>query len=114
MFFVTELNSETRTTLRRIARHDSAPKRGERAHAVLLSDQGYKIDTIAEIFDRDRDTVSVWLNNWENHAFDGLDDAPRSGRPPSTSAAEDRTIVRAVQRHPQQIRQAQAAVKKRD
>jgi len=60
----------------------------KRAHAIILSSKMYKIDQLAGIFDVDRDTVSDWINRWENHGLDGLNDAPRSGRPRSTRKAK--------------------------
>lgn len=113
MLFVSELNTETQSSLWKIARTDTSGKRAERAHAVLLSAKGYGLESLAEIFARDRDTVSSWLKAWENHAFDGLCDAARSGRPPLTTAREDAQIIKAVREHPQQIRQAQAVLQKK-
>jgi transposase len=39
-----------------------------------LNNRGYKIDSLAAIFACDRDTVSAWLTQWEEHAFDGLNE----------------------------------------
>lgn len=52
-----------------------------RAHAVLLSARRYSIDQIADIYEQDRDRVSLWLDWWVDYEFDGLADDPRSGRP---------------------------------
>ena len=106
MKFVTPLNEATRKQLRVIYHDDASFKRRLRAHAVLLSDRRYKIDQLADILEADRDTVSIWLTNWEEHAFDGLSDAARPGRPRKTSAKEDAMILRSVKRHPQQIGRA--------
>lgn len=113
MKFVTPLNEATRKQLYSIFHDDSSFKRRIRAHAVLLSDRRYTIDQLADIFDADRDTVSIWLTNWEEHAFDGLSDAARPGRPRKTSASEDAMILREVARHPQQSRTAVAALQKK-
>ena len=113
MLFVSHLNEETRRALWILVRSATSSRQRERAHAVLLSDKRHSLHHIAEIFERDRDTVSAWLKGWEEKAFDGLDDAARSGRPRITTAKEDRRIIAAVKRHPQQIRQAQARLKKK-
>lgn len=87
------------------------------AFALMLfysSDRHYTIDQLADIFDADRDTISIWLTNWEEHAFDGLSDAARPGRPRKTSAKEDAMILREVQKHPQQSKTAVAALQKKD
>jgi len=36
-----------------------------RAHATLLSDRGYAVDRIADIYEVDRESVSTWLDRWE-------------------------------------------------
>jgi transposase len=113
MKFVTPINEATRKELERICHDDTSFKRRSRAHAILLSDRGYRLEQLADIFSTDRDTVSQWLTNWENHAFDGLSDARRSGRPRLTTASEDSLILREVERHPQQITAAVAGLKKK-
>ena len=113
MKFVTPLNEATRKQLRGIYHDDPSFKRRLRAHAVLLSDRRYKIDQLADILEADRDTVSIWLTNWEEHAFDGLSDAARPGRPRKTSAKEDAMILRSVKRHPQQSKAALGVLKKK-
>ena len=52
-----------------------------RAHAILLSAKGYRLDQLADIFEADRDTVSRWLDDWLTCGLEGLSDAPRPGRP---------------------------------
>jgi transposase len=113
MKFVSPLNEATSKALWTIVRGTTLPQHRERAHAVLLSDQRYKLDDLARIFNRDRDTVSTWLTNWEEYAFDGLNDEERSGRPRKTTAKEDRHILRTVEKHPQQVRVAQAELQKK-
>lgn len=113
MKFVTPLNDETRKRLRDIYCKDASPARRRRAHAVLLNDKGYGLNALADIFGYGRDTVSSWLTRWEERAFDGLSDEARSGRPPATSAADDKRMVRAVERHPQSLKPAQSSLKKR-
>lgn len=53
-----------------------------RAQAILLSEKGYALNQLATIFEIDRDSVSQWLDWWEDYKFDGLADDPRSGRTP--------------------------------
>src|SRR5215469_5143861 len=53
-----------------------------RAHMVLLSDRGCTVPQIAAIHDCGEDVVRIWLHRYEQHAVAGLEDEPRSGRPP--------------------------------
>ena len=41
--------------------------------AVLLSNRGYTIDELSEIFDVDRDTISNWISRWERYGIEGKD-----------------------------------------
>ena len=53
----------------------------QRAHAILLSAKDYRIDQLVDIFEVDRDTITRWLDRWDEDRFDGLEDAPRSFAP---------------------------------
>ena len=64
-----------------------------RAHAVLLSERHYSIDQIADIYQVDRDSVSLWIDWWEEHKVDGLDDDPSSGRPPKLNVEERQRAI---------------------
>ena len=64
-----------------------------RSHAVLLSHQGYSVDEIAQICRVDRDTVSNWLNLWQESKFAGLTDEARSGRPKILTSAQEEQAV---------------------
>ncbi len=65
----------------------------QRAHAILLSARGHKIDLLAEIFDVHRNTVSEWVDGWIFRGVDSLADAPRSGRPPLLTAEVRQEIL---------------------
>lgn len=88
MRFVTSLTEQEQAELRFLV-HDSTNHRERiRAQAILWSHKGYKIKQIAELCEVDRDTVSRLLNRWEEDKQQGLQDAPRSGRPAVLSPGE--------------------------
>ena len=58
-----------------------------RAQMVLLSARGYTVPQIAAIHDCGQDVVRLWLHRYEQEGVAGLDDAPRSGRPPKDPLA---------------------------
>ena len=58
-----------------------------RAHMVLLSARGYSVPQIAAIHDCGCDVVRLWLHRYEDAGISGLDDVPRSGRPPTNPLA---------------------------
>ena len=53
-----------------------------RSHAILLSFERFPIAEIAKICRVDRDTVSLWIDNWNEFGEKGLADEEKSGRPP--------------------------------
>lgn len=65
----------------------------QRAHALLLSERNYTIPDLADLFQVDRDTVSRWMDRWQDwlaHTQQPerptaltLQDQPRSGRSPN-------------------------------
>jgi transposase len=64
-----------------------------RSHAVLLSASKYPIAEIAKICRVDRDTVSGWLNNWNEFKFKGLEDEEKTGRPLVLTLAEQEQAI---------------------
>lgn len=74
--FVKPLTEEQRELLEEIAKIHSLPEQRNRAHAILLSDQRYSIDQIADLYKVDRHLVDDWLERWNEREFDGLGDAP--------------------------------------
>jgi transposase len=76
-----------------------------RAHAILLSERRYSIDQIADIYQVDRDRVSLWLDWWEHCQFGGLDDDPRSGRPPKLTEQEQKQAVELALKEPRSLKQ---------
>lgn len=58
----------------------------QRAHALLLSQRSYTIPDLADLFEVDRDTISDWMDRWQDWLADSqkplaLQDQARSGRP---------------------------------
>jgi len=58
-----------------------------RAHMVLLSDRGYSVPAIAVLHACGRDVVRTWLHRYAQQGVAGLEDHPRSGRPPKDQLA---------------------------
>jgi transposase len=102
--FVKPLTAAQREQLQAILK-SSAPQRTRmRAHAVLLSARRYSLDQIADIYQVDRDRVSQWLEWWEAEQVAGLDDDPRSGRPPKLTEAERQEALKITLQEPRTIK----------
>ena len=104
MKFVSRLTGEQRRQLQQMMNTDPCARTRHRAHAILLSDQGYTREEIADIYQVKADTVSDWLDAWETQAFQGLSDAPRSGRPKALNEAEQAHAIDLVKDTPRQIK----------
>lgn len=103
--FVKKLTSEQRQQLTEIMKSSAPQRKRMRAHAILLSERRYSINQIADIYQTDRDRVSQWLDWWEQYQFEGLDDDPRSGRPPTLTTEEKKEAVEIVRQEPRSIKQ---------
>ena len=88
--FVAPLTDDQRAELKQIYKTDPQWRRRQRAQAVLLSDKHFAVNQLADIFEVDRDTVSLWLDWWAEFEFDGLADDPRAGRPPLLRTEEQK------------------------
>ena len=75
----------------------------QRAPAILLSAKRYQIDTLADIFDGDRDTMSHWMNNWECAGIGGLSEQATPGRPPKMSGQEAEPALKRILELPQPV-----------
>lgn len=103
--FVKPLTSEQREQLKEIMKSTAHQRKRMRAHAILLSERRYSIDHIADIYQVDRDRVSQWLDWWEEYRLDGLDDDPRSGRPPTLTEQEQQRASDIVRAEPRSTKQ---------
>jgi transposase len=81
MKYVDYLTKDEERSLNELVR--SAPKHRirQRAHAIILSYKKFPIDSLSDVFDVHRDTVSRWIDVWNEKRFDGLYDADKPGRP---------------------------------
>jgi len=110
MKFVEPLTPEARARLHQLLHDSSSARVRHRAHAVLLSDKRYSVEEIADICFADRDTVSRWLSDWGADGFDGLSDAPRSGRPPKLTKPEEDRALKIAAAAPRQIKHGLALI----
>ena len=80
MKFIPTLTEADQVSLEAVHHTAKTHRQRQRAHAVLLSAKGFTLEQLADIFSVDRDTVSGWLNLWQDKGLAGLADAPKSGR----------------------------------
>lgn len=95
MIFV-KLTEEQRRELERVSRQ-AVGRIALRAQMVLLSGRGYSVPQIAHIHDCGQDVVRIWLHRYEREGIKGLEDEPKSGRPPKDPLARQIVDAQASQ-----------------
>jgi hypothetical protein len=84
--YTINLTDSEETALRAIARKYTSPYFNVvRAKAILLAAQGLRNDQIAARVSLPRQIVSKWRKRFFEERLEGLENLPRSGRPPSFS-----------------------------
>ena len=81
MLRVNKLTEEEKVTLENMKKSHPGNLPRMRAHAILLSNTGFEVQELAEIFSTCRQTTATWLKSWNKEGMAGLEDKPRSGRP---------------------------------
>jgi len=110
--FITELNKNDKEKLTEIMRYDEKTRVRMRAHSILLSSQGYSIDTIADIYQVHRNSVSGWIREWQETGYESLSDNPKSGRPTILDEAEQELAKRLVAENPRSTKKVIAEIEK--
>ncbi len=79
-FQLRSISDAERTTLEQMYRNAPKPRCRQRAHMVLLAEQGYALKTIATLVGVSYNSVRHYVHAFDPHGFLALYDAPRSGR----------------------------------
>ena len=97
-----EVTDEERASIERLASSRTAPARQvERAQIIHLASQGHAAPQIAERLRLNPQTVRDWLKRFNAEGLDGLDDRPRSGKPPTYTPEQAGEVVAAALSDPQ-------------
>jgi transposase len=80
MKFVSALSDAQGASLEQVYRHSRAHRQRQRAQAVLLWAKGFTLEQLALMCEVHPETISGWLNKWQERGLDGLADVPKSGR----------------------------------
>ena len=80
MKYVSPLTEADQKALEEVYQAGKTHRQRQRAQAVLLSHRGFALEQLAVICAADRDTISGWLDAWQDKGLAGLADAPRPGR----------------------------------
>jgi transposase len=106
MKFIKPLSEIEKLTLQEAYMNHPQFRVRHRAHALLLNNRGYSIAQLQHVFEVNRDTVSAWLDRWENDGITGLFDGVRSGRPTIFTLEEQDKFRNYVDENPHQLKEA--------
>lgn len=84
------LKDEDRQLLELLKSRGSSERVRDRCHALLLSDKGYDISSLSDIFSVHRDTIGKWIIKWNKEGKDGLLDKDKPGRPRRFTEEEEK------------------------
>lgn len=88
------LSADEQTKVDRLTHAETAPVRlVRRAHIVALAAHGQRVPQIAQQLQISEKAVRQWLKRFETAGLQGLDDAPRSGRPPTYRPDETNQVI---------------------
>lgn len=91
--FVSALADTDKDALTHLHSHGPTHRQRQRAQAVLLSAKGYTLEQIADVVGAGRNTVSGWLDAWQERGLSGLADAPKPGRDRKITAALEAELL---------------------
>jgi transposase len=101
---IPSLTSLPHKALTHLDRPTQAPRLRTRAHMVLLSvEHGLKVPQMAAIVRESEATVLRWLKRSLAEGLDGVQEAPRPGRPSEVPAADRAAWLAAVRRRPRSV-----------
>lgn len=108
MKFISSLSDNDISALQDICKKSASHRMRQRAHSILLSYKKFKINELAAIFDVDRDTISLWLKNWEIDGLTGLSDKARTGRPCILTVEDRKKLEELIEKKPHQTKEVHA------
>lgn len=79
-----QLNEQEREALRQLYRQTKDADLRSRCQMLLLSADGHRVGEIAELTLFDENSVLFWFDRYEAEGLAGLEDRPKSGRPPKS------------------------------
>ena len=80
MRYISNLNNNIVKELKKIVKNDTSLQTRERAHAILLSNDGITVGEITKIFNKSQRTIYRWFDRFNEEQTDKLSDLDGRGR----------------------------------
>lgn len=90
-----ELHPQTARKLKRLRREaeeDGEYRVARRIMGILLNAEGHTAGEISRLLNVHRSSVTLWLQRWIEHGWEGLLEGHRSGRPSGLGASERKKL----------------------
>lgn len=102
-YTINSLSDKEVRELKELYNHHEKRRVRQRAHMVLLSNQGYIITEVAKIVGVCRHTVSKHIHAYEKRGIKALYDKEIPGRPPVLNAEEQQKVAKWLDRTPRDV-----------
>lgn len=101
---VRDITKDEKSELALLYRQTKDVRLRERTQIILLaSEQGMSAQEISKIVRRNEQTVRNWIKRFNAEGIEGLNDAPRSGAPPTVTAAYRERLQIVVRQRPRAL-----------
>ena len=111
MKYVLPLTDDEVITLQQLSKYHPKPQVRSRGNAILLSNTKMPLQSIADLSSVCRQTLSIWLENWEIGGIYGLVD--KSGRGRSSALEEiELQVINLVNKTPRSLNHVLAEIKR--
>ena len=110
MLYVNPLTRAEIVTLQEMHKNHPTYSVRMRAHGILMSYEGYRVQEIADAYNVCRQSVSTWIRAWDRAGLLSLIDKPRSGRPRKLSPPEEVEAIQWIKDEPRSINQVIAKI----
>lgn len=110
--YVQQLTNEEKLTLKEMHKKYPLHLPRIRAHAILLSNQGYSVPLICGIYGVCRQTVGTWFSQWEKYGLCGLCDRPGRGRPCKLGLNQRDDIIEKIKKSPRSLKKIRVDIEK--
>lgn len=111
--FVTGIDEHQRIELDKFIENSHNAREIKRANAILMNSKGIQINTISDVYEVDRDTVSRWIKCWTKYGIEGLKDSSHTGRPPKLTDMQKVEVIQIVKEEPRKLKLAVGKINER-
>jgi len=82
--YIQQMDDQDHAALQQLYRQTKDADVRSRCQMILLSADGHGVSEIARLTLFDENSVLFWFDRYEAEGLDGLEDRPKSGRPPKS------------------------------